>query len=207
MPRRRVAPRPEPRPTPLTRSPPGSRRTRPDQRPGHQPARPASARALAMKRDPHQQCDDRRHRDRDEDAQAVHLDRVAATVVCDTPEAARRRMCRRPGQETPHRPKRLPTRTHRRSTRTPGGRPGSPVGPSCQRTAAPAERKLPRAVPRRPGIKKDPACTWQTGSKKNRRRPTLPGPCGPSTIGAEGLNGSVRNGKRCFPLAIATGNR
>ncbi len=41
----------------------------------------------------------------------------------------------------------------------------------------------------------------------NRRRPTLPGPCGPSTIGAEGLNGSVRNGKRCFPLAIATGNR
>lgn len=41
---------------------------------------------------------------------------------------------------------------------------------------------------------------------KNRRRPTLPGPCGPSTIGAERLNGSVRNGKRCFPLAIATGN-
>ena len=40
----------------------------------------------------------------------------------------------------------------------------------------------------------------------NRRRPTLPGPCGPSTIGAEGLNGSVRKGKRCFPLAIATGN-
>ena len=39
---------------------------------------------------------------------------------------------------------------------------------------------------------------------KNRRRPTLPGPCGPSTIGAEGLNCSVRNGKRCFPLAIAT---
>ena len=43
-------------------------------------------------------------------------------------------------------------------------------------------------------------------TKKNRRRPTLPGPCGPSTIGAEGLNCSVRNGKRCFPLAIATGN-
>src|SRR5438477_2389139 len=37
-----------------------------------------------------------------------------------------------------------------------------------------------------------------------RRRPTLPGPRGPSTIGAEGLNFSVRNGKRCFPLAIAT---
>src|SRR6476619_6759977 len=39
---------------------------------------------------------------------------------------------------------------------------------------------------------------------KDRRRPTLPGGCPPSTIGAEGLNGSVRNGKRCFPLAIAT---
>ena len=44
-------------------------------------------------------------------------------------------------------------------------------------------------------------------SQKNRRRPTLPGPRGPSTIGAEGLNCSVRNGKRCFPLAKATGKR
>src|SRR5204863_9085146 len=33
-----------------------------------------------------------------------------------------------------------------------------------------------------------------------------PRPEGPSTIGAEGLNCSVRKGKRCFPLAIATGN-
>ena len=41
----------------------------------------------------------------------------------------------------------------------------------------------------------------------SRRRPTLPGLLKPSTIGAEGLNFSVRNGKRCFPLAIATGNR
>ena len=39
-------------------------------------------------------------------------------------------------------------------------------------------------------------------SKKNRRRPTLPGGCPPSTIGAEWLNCSVRNGKRCFPLAM-----
>src|SRR5215467_6508004 len=37
---------------------------------------------------------------------------------------------------------------------------------------------------------------------KNRRRPTLPGGCPPSTIGAERLNCSVRNGKRCFPLAM-----
>ncbi len=42
-------------------------------------------------------------------------------------------------------------------------------------------------------------------ARRNRRRPTLPGPCEPSTIGAEGLNCSVRNGKRCFPLAKATG--
>src|SRR5436853_4825852 len=42
--------------------------------------------------------------------------------------------------------------------------------------------------------------------EKDRRRPTLPGGCPPSTIGAEGLNGSVRNGKRCIPLAIATEN-
>src|SRR3954468_11229613 len=41
------------------------------------------------------------------------------------------------------------------------------------------------------------------GSRKDRRRPTLPGGCPPSTIGAERLNGSVRNGKRCFPLAIS----
>ena len=58
-----------------------------------------------------------------------------------------------------------------------------------------AERKRPRLERTRRGR-----------VKKNRRRPTLPGPCGPSTIGAEGLNGSVRKGKRCFPLAIATGN-
>src|SRR4051812_7709743 len=36
------------------------------------------------------------------------------------------------------------------------------------------------------------------------RRPTLPGPCGPSTIGAEGLNGRVRDGYAWFPFAIAT---
>ena len=40
-------------------------------------------------------------------------------------------------------------------------------------------------------------------SSKNRRRPTLPGGCPPSTIGAAELNFSVRNGKRCFLCAIA----
>ena len=32
------------------------------------------------------------------------------------------------------------------------------------------------------------------------RRPTLPGPCGPSTIGAGGLNGRVRVWERVVPL-------
>src|SRR5665811_2154409 len=41
------------------------------------------------------------------------------------------------------------------------------------------------------------------GESKNRRRPTLPGGCPPSTIGAERLNCSVRNGKRCFPFAMS----
>ena len=52
-----------------------------------------------------------------------------------------------------------------------------------------------------PGQKKAPS---RDGAEEDRRRPTLPGAFAPSTIGAEGLNGSVRNGKRCFPLAITT---
>ena len=39
-----------------------------------------------------------------------------------------------------------------------------------------------------------------------RRRPTLPGGCPPSTIGAGGLNFSVRNGKRCTPAAMTAEN-
>ena len=36
------------------------------------------------------------------------------------------------------------------------------------------------------------------------QRPTLPGPCGPSTIGAGGLNGRVRDGNAWFPSAVVT---
>ena len=36
------------------------------------------------------------------------------------------------------------------------------------------------------------------------QRPTLPGPCGPSTIGAGGLNGRVRDGYAWNPSAVAT---
>jgi hypothetical protein len=37
---------------------------------------------------------------------------------------------------------------------------------------------------------------------RNRRRPTLPGGCPPSTIGPGRLNFSVRNGKRCLPAGM-----
>ena len=58
-----------------------------------------------------------------------------------------------------------------------------------------------------PGVHAQQAAQRAACCRKNRRRPTLPGPCGPSTIGAEGLNCSVRKGKRCLPLAMATGER
>jgi hypothetical protein len=40
----------------------------------------------------------------------------------------------------------------------------------------------------------------------SRRRPTLPGGCPPSTIGAGGLNFRVRDGNGCGPTAMVTGN-
>ena len=43
-----------------------------------------------------------------------------------------------------------------------------------------------------------------SGHLPNWRRPTLPGSCPPSTIGAERLNFCVRYGNRCSPLAIVT---
>ncbi len=53
---------------------------------------------------------------------------------------------------------------------------------------------------------KDPEPQCDSGSKKFRRRPTLPHSCPCSTIGAEGLNFRVRDGNGCFPFAIATEN-
>ena len=47
------------------------------------------------------------------------------------------------------------------------------------------------------------SCSLEKGI---RRRPTLPGRCQPSTIGAERLNFCVRDGNRWVPLAIATGS-
>jgi hypothetical protein len=79
---------------------------------------------------------------------------------------------------------------------SPGRRTSSPLGPPL--TGRPECRVgMPRTTTSRPSGRL---------VRRNRRRPTLPGPCEPSTIGAVGLNCSVRNGKRCFPHAIATGN-
>ena len=47
----------------------------------------------------------------------------------------------------------------------------------------------------------------RAGEKRIRRRPTLPRNGSRSTIGAEELNGRVRDGNGCVLLAIATGNR
>ena len=59
-------------------------------------------------------------------------------------------------------------------------------------------RPAVRANARRRGLVGEP---W-VPPPKNRRHPTLPGACAPSTIGASGLDFSVRNGKRYFPVAM-----
>ena len=64
----------------------------------------------------------------------------------------------------------------------------APVRLSVEMLAFRSERRRPR---HQRGLRED-----------NRRRPTLPGGCPPSTIGPGGLNFSVRNGKRCFPAAM-----
>jgi hypothetical protein len=56
-----------------------------------------------------------------------------------------------------------------------------------------------------PGKRKRPARRRGAFADLKGRRPTLPPGLPGSTIGAGGLNFSVRNGKRCFPSAIATG--
>ena len=76
-------------------------------------------------------------------------------------------------------------------------RDSSPAGLPILRGAQPRQRQGRRNLLQNENEPAEPA-----RSKKNRRRPTLPGGCPPSTIGAGGLNFSVRNGKRCNPAAI-----
>jgi hypothetical protein len=82
-------------------------------------------------------------------------------------------------------------------------------GPRSKRWAASAGRRV--AALRKPRARgsarrflghRSPRPIRARTAIKDRRRPTLPGGCPPSTIGAEWLNCSVRNGKRCFPLAM-----
>ena len=77
---------------------------------------------------------------------------------------------------------------------------GSPSAghPTCPAAAARRSRLGPRSL----NDRSPPPCSAANPIMKNRRRPTLPGGCPPSTIGAERLNCSVRNGKRCLPLAM-----
>ena len=51
---------------------------------------------------------------------------------------------------------------------------------------------------------KSPTHLWIELFSVASRRPTLPGPCGPSTIGAGKLNFCVRDGNRCDLSAIIT---
>ena len=70
---------------------------------------------------------------------------------------------------------------------------------------------------RRTGRRRGPFASGRGGARRRgrrapsnerfRQRPTLPGGLPPSTIGAGGLNGRVRDGNGCIPAAIATGNR
>ena len=99
---------------------------------------------------------------------------------------------------------RSPRGPRRERRARPGPRRRSAIGRSSRRADRTA-RAASRASAQR-AHNAERAARGAARSRNNRRRPTLPGPCGPSTIGAEGLNCSVRNGKRCFPLAIATGN-
>ncbi len=69
---------------------------------------------------------------------------------------------------------------------TPAYRCSSPASSTAQKTRATAMARVSQHL--------------------SRRRPTLPGGCPPSTIGAGGLNFRVRDGNGCGPTAMVTGN-
>ena len=88
--------------------------------------------------------------------------------------------------------------------------------PAGRRTGLAAAGDSPTNVARADGRGRRPAAAGRPTSarattkgrlaaalrQENRRHPTLPGACAPSTIGASGLDFSVRNGKRYFPVAM-----
>ena len=135
------------------------------------------------------------------------LEPMPADGSCRERTGRRSRPSRRPDGRRSRRPAAAPA-GHRSSAPARAARrvalPGSASRRADFRSAV--ERYAPTARhPARPPERSRPRGGFV--EVKDRRRPTLPGSCPPSTIGAEGLNGSVRNGKRCFPLAMATENR
>ena len=115
-------------------------------------------------------------------------------------------------------PSRRPGRLLRRPPRArpfahPKGPRRRPASLAPPRRARPSSRPYGKAPPiPLPGQPLPPFHTKIRGALSSssqigiRRRPTLPGRCQPSTLGAEGLNCCVRYGNRWIPLAIATGN-
>jgi hypothetical protein len=62
----------------------------------------------------------------------------------------------------------------------------------------------------RPAVQKkrpDTLCASGRSRNNSRQRPTLPHPCGCSTIGGSRLNFRVRNGNGCDPAPMTTGER
>ena len=148
-----------------------------DLKPAHQPA----ARAL-------------------DGAEEVRPGQEAALVLAQR-SRVRREDVRRTGR-SPRVPAAKPSSCHQR-VEVRRRRAGAAAGVRSPPRAAEPSRRAGRA--RQPPANAERAARRRPVPTNNRRRPTLPGPCGPSTIGAEGLNCSVRNGKRCFPLAMTTG--
>ena len=81
--------------------------------------------------------------------------------------------------------------------------------PEGRGAGAPAARARPRLAEKVRRLRKSETAVQTTKGpasaaprRSNRRRPTLPGGCPPSTIGPGELNFSVRNGKRCFPAGM-----
>ena len=81
-------------------------------------------------------------------------------------------------------------------------RPGAPRGKFSPHRMVGLEVRGREAAAFRDLRDRNPALAGFRSAPKSGRRPTLPGACAPSTIGAGGLNFSVRNGKRCTPAAM-----
>ena len=109
----------------------------------------------------------------------------------------------RPASSSRSRRRPPPSRSTRSiRSRRPGSRAcSSPIRRSPSGSAACAT-SIRSATACRPPERRKAALADGLFAGRNGRRPTLPGACAPSTIGAGGLNFSVRNGKRCIPAAM-----